>query len=193
MVRDYYNHDEELNASHILVKTGEGINDKEAKKKIDKIYREANKPGADFAVLSDKYNEDTSVKGSHGDLGWFGWGKMVDEFQNVAFSMKPGEISKPFKTDYGWHIIKMQGRRKIENRPPLEEMEEEIRNNLARMNSDKVEKAADDFIKNEKEKLGVVYFDKNIASLKSVMENNKGAEDLFAMLTRDQQILPWQP
>ncbi len=190
MVREYYDHDEELNAAHILIKTGEGINEEEAKKKIDKVYREVTAPDADFKAISDKYNEDESVKKDGGDLGWFGWGRMVDPFQEVVFSMKPGEISQPVKTEFGWHVIKLLGRRKIENRPSFEEDKENLRNQLARQHGEEVEKAAEEFINKEKEFYGVEYFEDNIASLTPILESNKGNQDLFALLNEEQQKLP---
>ena len=98
--------DEFVRASHILVrKTG---NDAADEKKINEIYKELMN-GADFATLAaEKSDDGTKTRG--GDLGWFGKGQMVKEFENAAFNGKVGVIQKPIKTTFGWHIIKVTGR-----------------------------------------------------------------------------------
>ncbi len=65
--------------------------------------------GEDFAVLAQKFSQDTGSKESGGDLGWFGRGQMVAPFEDAAFSLKPGEISQPIQSDFGWHIIQVIG------------------------------------------------------------------------------------
>lgn len=64
------------------------------------------KAGEDFATLAKQYSQDTSASNG-GDLGYFGKGKMVPEFENVAFAMKAGDVSELVKTVYGYHIIKV--------------------------------------------------------------------------------------
>ncbi len=64
--------------------------------------------GADFAEMAGIYSEDGSAKDG-GDLGWFAQGRMVPEFDELSFSMKEGELSEPFRTQFGWHIIKHHG------------------------------------------------------------------------------------
>ncbi|HJV45327.1 MAG TPA: peptidylprolyl isomerase [Bacillota bacterium] len=88
---------EQVRASHILVKTEEEA--KAIKKQL------AN--GANFEQLAKEKSTDPGSKDKGGDLGYFTPGKMVPEFDKVAFSLKPGEISDVVKTDFGYHIIKV--------------------------------------------------------------------------------------
>ena len=101
---------ERVRARHILVSTRE---------EAEKILAELKK-GAKFEDLARKYSKDGS-KEFGGDLGYFTFDEMVPEFSKVAFSLKKGEVSKPVKTEYGWHIIKVEDRKKIGPRP-LEEV-----------------------------------------------------------------------
>ncbi len=90
----------QVKASHILVKK---------RSQAEKILEELKK-GASFAKLAQKYSECPSKK-QGGDLGWFGRGKMVPEFEKAAFSLKKGELSDIVKTQFGYHIIKMNDTR----------------------------------------------------------------------------------
>jgi peptidyl-prolyl cis-trans isomerase SurA len=67
--------------------------------------------GADFATLAKKYSSDPSVASNGGDMGWAGRGRMVPEFEAMAFKLKPGEVSMPFETDFGIHIMQLIERR----------------------------------------------------------------------------------
>ncbi len=67
------------------------------------------KAGADFATLAAKYSIDTNTKDKGGDLGWFGKGKMVPDFEAAVWPMKIGDINKPFKSTYGYHIVQVLG------------------------------------------------------------------------------------
>ena len=84
-------------ASHILVADEKTA--KEVKDKLDK--------GADFAALAKEYSKDTANAANGGELGTFSRGQMVKEFEDAAFSLKEGEISGPVKTQFGYHIIKV--------------------------------------------------------------------------------------
>ena len=96
---------EEVNVSHILIKTGENHSDDEALA-IAREVREKALNGDDFSALAEEFSEDASVKNNKGNLGSFTRGRMVKPFEEVAFSMdKAGEISEVFKTPFGYHII----------------------------------------------------------------------------------------
>jgi foldase protein PrsA len=106
---------EYIKAQHILIRFPQDEKDKAkqeeiAKKKADEIYAKA-KAGEDFSKLADEYSEDpgnvVDGKKQGGNLGWFTRGRMVQEFEKAAFDLKPGEISEPIKTFYGYHIIKL--------------------------------------------------------------------------------------
>jgi len=90
----------EVRASHILVKTED---------KANWLYKEI-ESGKDFGKLAKDYS-DCPSGANGGDLGFFGRGSMVKEFEDVAFSMKEGEVSKPIKTQFGYHLIKVTGRK----------------------------------------------------------------------------------
>ncbi len=93
---------EEISARHILVPT-----EQEAKDIIEQL-----KKGADFATLAKDKTTDPSGKSNGGDLGYFTKQDMVPEFANVAFALKKGEYTQtPVKTQFGWHVIKLEDRR----------------------------------------------------------------------------------
>ncbi len=65
-----------------------------------------------FAEAAKKYSDDPTVGSNGGDLGWFGRGQMVAAFDSAVFAMKPGELSQPVRTSFGWHLIKLWGKKK---------------------------------------------------------------------------------
>jgi peptidyl-prolyl cis-trans isomerase C len=93
--------EEEVRARHILVETEE-----EAKAILEQL-----KAGADFATLAKEKSKDPGGADG-GDLGFFAKGQMVPEFSEVAFKMFEGQLSNPVKSQFGWHIIKMEEKRK---------------------------------------------------------------------------------
>ncbi len=111
---------ERVRARHILVSTRE---------EAEKVLKEL-KAGAKFEDLARKYSKDGS-KEFGGDLGYFTYEEMVPEFSKAVFALKVGEVSKPVKTDYGWHIIKLEDRKKV-GMAPFETVKEGIRTLLLR-------------------------------------------------------------
>jgi peptidyl-prolyl cis-trans isomerase SurA len=113
-----------VHASHILVKMEQKASKAEiekAKQRIDSIYG-ALQAGADFAELA-KQVSDCPSKSRGGDLGWFGRRQMVKEFEDAAFALQAGQMSKPFESPFGWHIILMKERKQLE---PFEYHKENI-------------------------------------------------------------------
>lgn len=144
-IQDYYegNPDEfkvekTVSARHILLKVDKDADDalvEEKKKKALEIMEKA-KAGEDFAELAKTYSEDSS-KNKGGDLGEFTRNRMVKPFSDKAFSMKPGEISEPVKTRFGWHIIKVE-KVNEEKILTLEESKEKIRKKLTQKRSKEI-------------------------------------------------------
>ena len=85
--------------------------------------------GGDFAALVAAHSDDPGSKDLGGDLGWFGRGSMVPEFEDAVFSAKPGEILGPIRSQFGYHIIKVEVFRP-EHRQPFEEVEELVRSRV---------------------------------------------------------------
>ena len=125
---EQYTTPEQVRASHILLKT-EGKDDAAVKAKAEEILKQA-RAGADFAELAKKYSEDEASAKQGGDLDYFGKGRMVPEFDQVVFSMEPGKISDPVKTQYGYHIIKLVDKKPSTTRT-LPEVRQQIADQLA--------------------------------------------------------------
>ncbi|MCM1093867.1 MAG: peptidylprolyl isomerase [Lachnospiraceae bacterium] len=114
----------EVQAQHILILTqGKSPEEQElAKAKIDSIYNVI-VAGGDFSALAKQYSEDPGSASEGGMLPWFGKGMMVPEFETTSFTLNDGEISKPFSTSYGYHIVKRLAHRDVR---PLAEVRDQI-------------------------------------------------------------------
>jgi peptidyl-prolyl cis-trans isomerase D len=121
-----YRTPEQLRASHILFKT-EGKDEAKVRAQAEDVLKQV-KAGGDFAALAKKYSDDPS-KENGGDLDYFGKGRMVKEFEDAAFAMKPGEVSDLVKSQFGFHIIKVTDH-KMEVTRPLDEVRREIQEQL---------------------------------------------------------------
>ena len=88
--------------------------DEEATEQEIRELLEEIKGGADFAALAEEYSDDPGSAANGGDLGIFGRGHMVKPFEETAFALKVGEVSQPVKTQFGWHLIKVEERKEEE-------------------------------------------------------------------------------
>nr|WP_276583880.1 peptidylprolyl isomerase [Pseudomonas sp. RIT-PI-AD] len=103
---------ERVHAEHILIATGNVRGEAEAKARAEEVYNKASKNAELFKKLAQEYSDDPSVKNNSGDLGFFERDKMVKPFADAAFGLKPGQISAPVKSQFGYHIIHL-----VEKRP----------------------------------------------------------------------------
>jgi peptidyl-prolyl cis-trans isomerase C len=118
--------EQEVHARHILVRAAPG-DDKASKAAEDKIKAVVVrlKNGEDFAKVAAEVTEDPSGKANGGDLGFFSKEQMVPEFADVAFSLDKGKISDPVKTQFGWHVIKVEDKR-TKPMPSFDEVKPQI-------------------------------------------------------------------
>lgn len=126
--KDEFLEGEQANARHILIRVAPDA-DEEARTDAELLANGVAtiaRSGADFAELAAKHSQDPGSKDSGGDLGWFGRGRMVQEFEDAVFAAKPGEIVGPIKSQFGYHIIRVEGFRP-EHQRPFEEVEEQVR------------------------------------------------------------------
>jgi len=93
--------------------------------KVDGVLKIA-QGGGEFGELAAKHSEDPGSKDNGGDLGWFGRGEMVKEFEDAVFNAKPGEIIGPVESQFGIHIIKVEGF-KPEQQQPFDEVEDQVK------------------------------------------------------------------
>ncbi len=117
---------EEVHARHILIRAAAGDDkaNKDAEDKIKAVIVRLNK-GEDFAKVAGEVTEDPSGKANGGDLGYFTKEQMVPDFADVAFKLDKGQISGPVKTQFGWHVIKVEDKR-IKPPPSFDEVKPQI-------------------------------------------------------------------
>jgi peptidyl-prolyl cis-trans isomerase C len=139
---------EEVRARHILVE-----NEDEAKAIIEQL-----KGGGDFAALAKEKSKDPGAA-EGGDLGYFTKDQMVPEFAEVAFKMYPGQLSNPVKTQFGWHIIKVEDKR-TKQPPEFEKVKDQIESFLTR-------KAQTEFIAKLRQSAKIERLDKSVEQKKN--------------------------
>ena len=104
-----------MRARHILVESKE-----KARELFEKLAH-----GSDFAKLAKDFSKDPGSKDQGGELGFFGRGQMVPQFEEVAFKLQKGEVGEPFETQLGWHVIRVDDRRQSAA-PPFEAVKDRV-------------------------------------------------------------------
>ncbi len=137
--------EQEVHARHILFRSAAGDEKaaKEAENKAKAVVVRLNK-GEDFAKIAGELTEDPSGKTNGGDLGYFAKEQMVPEFADVAFALDKGKISAPVKSQFGWHVIKVEDKR-TKAKPTFEDVKPQIEQYVVRKaQADLITKLRDD-------------------------------------------------
>jgi peptidyl-prolyl cis-trans isomerase SurA len=125
-------HPGEVHAAHILIMSpsdADTVQITDVQNKVAEVYEKL-KGGADFTELAKEYSEDKGTAEKGGDLSWIQFGQMVPEFNDVVFSMNEiGAVSQPFKTQFGYHIVKLLGKKPAAS---LDDLRSQIENKFDR-------------------------------------------------------------
>lgn len=167
----------QIRAAHIMVACPDNADEAtidKAKEKADSLYNLAMK-GDDFAELAKKYSDDKGSGSAGGDLSWFGIGAMVPEFQDAAFALKQvGDIAKPVKSMYGFHIIKLLDTKPLES---FDEKKDEITKRMER--SERYVALREPGIENLKKEYGFSLDEKVYNKLKKSAETTYPLDSTF--------------
>ena len=172
---------EEVNARHILVQVDAQAPDsvrQAARAKADSLLELA-RGGADFAALARENSDDSGSAARGGSLGWFQHGRMVAPFEQAAFGTEPGQIvPEVVETQFGFHVIKVEGKRKR----PFEELRGEIEEQLARPEKMEAERA---YVTRLMEDSGVEFVEANVDTLIALLNREPTVDP-----TPEQRDLP---
>ena len=170
--KEYYDKSsEELKARHILLRTSPvdtagAVDSARVKARMDSIKSAIGK-GLDFKVAAKLFSEDSSSAADSGNLDWFPWGRMVDEFQQAAWKAKSGEIVGPVKTQYGYHLIRVEERRKTENRPPFEQEKDRIKAQMREAEGQKMNDVARQYLEGLRKQRDLKYNEETLTTFRN--------------------------
>jgi peptidyl-prolyl cis-trans isomerase D len=141
---DRYHVPEQVHARHILFKLAKDAppEEVEATRKKAEAARGRLASGVDFAALARELSDDPGSKDKGGDLGFFARGQMVPPFEQAAFSLEPGKVSEPVRTDFGFHLVQVEERRPAEDRS-FEQVREELARELLTQDAGQVQARKD--------------------------------------------------
>ena len=160
---------EEIKARHILLKTSPVDSLQKdslmVKARMDSI-KKAIAGGLSFKVAAKMFSEDPTSAADSGNLDWFQWGRMVDEFQEAAWSAKPGQLVGPVHTSYGYHLILVEDRKPVPNRGSFDDMKDGIKAQLKQMEGEKLGKQARDYVENLHKTFDLKYNEPNLEAFR---------------------------
>lgn len=193
----YDNSGTELKARHILLqfsgtdRSTSGRSKKEALVLAGQLKARLEN-GESFEALAKEYTDDPSGRDSGGDLGWFVWGQMVGPFQEAAFALNPGEVSGVVETDFGYHIIKLEEKRKVE-RGSFEEEQPKLLALARREKAKELSQRAAAFIEEQKTASGFALNVENIHEFFGIYEKsaykNLFMDDVFKKIPYTKPLL----
>jgi peptidyl-prolyl cis-trans isomerase SurA len=132
----------EVKVQHIMIRTGYGTaleSLKDARDQIDSVYAKLNK-GETFESLAERYSQDEGSKGNKGTMSWMAsLSGYPENFKDICFSLNPNETSKPFQTDFGWHIVRYVDRRPLGE---FKDVQDIIKNKVSKDSRSEGSKAA---------------------------------------------------
>ena len=166
----------ELNARHILLQF-EGTSrsnatrtKEEALAVMGRINNRLSK-GETFEDLAKEFTDDPSGKDNGGDLGWFGWGKMVGPFQETAFKLQPGEVSDVVETPFGFHIIKLEAKRDVK-RGSFEDEKQALKQQARKEKGQELGARANTFLEEQKKAANFSVLTENVHSFFEVFQKS---------------------
>jgi len=146
----------QVKVAHIFIRTPENMGEREKEEAFEKVQviHDSLTMGADFARMAGVHSEDPSSARNGGEMPWFGTGRMIPEFEDICFSLdNKGDISKPFKSFFGWHIVQLLDKKGIGS---FEEMKPELQEKVNR--GDRVQYRNEKFITGLMEEYGFTEF-----------------------------------
>ncbi|MDX1624323.1 MAG: peptidylprolyl isomerase [Gemmatimonadota bacterium] len=170
-LREWYeeNVGEEVRARHILIRVPPDASEEEraeARAKADSLRQAIVEGGTEFEEVAREQSQDPGSAARGGDLGWFGEGRMVEEFEQAAFDTPEGEITPVVETSFGFHIIEVTDKRKRS----FEEMREEIEDQVLGPQRNEVTEA---YVNRLLEQSGVEFYEENVVEVVRMIDEDR--------------------
>ena len=184
---------EEIKARHILLRTtpvdsAQAMDTVRVKARVDSI-KAAIQKGLDFKAAAKLFSEDATSAADSGNLDWFPWGRMVEEFQTAAWSAKTGEMVGPVRTQFGYHLILVEARRQTENRPPFEQEKDRIKAQMKESEGQKMNDVAKAFLENLRKQHNLKYEEETLAAFRAKVSDPtiSKSQSLDPVFTEDEK------